>query len=402
MKLQNASQGDREHLKRKVTALEEQLTAFTRQQQQAHEQLAQWQQAFGAFAQHIAPPFLGSAPADREQQAGASDGVLEAQHQREQARAPKRARRDDGGRELVRGSSGGSAPNRHEPGSDAEGTAMHMASGSEADHTSTGTVAGPDGPTPPSAPAGTNIAHAARATPLQECSSSRAVAFHTEEAAGHHAAHHAGRQHVIQQPQKGKALESSASGNVTDRQPGLLSAMDLVESWLAQLLDGQQAASPCSNVAAGLAAAIASDPCLVPCVIAGFQNAILKPAASPIRRAAVSEREHTEASLADAQCGADFACSQPSAQPGQQRSMHAVLLCAIELDERLRAGGNKQESLLMLLEQQLHEAALQEEDAWETEACVLAAACGHLYRLQGKRQVSTRLHCSLSCILYDS
>ena len=75
MKVQSAALGDRKYLKRTVDGLQRQLGTFTEQQQKAHEQLSQWQQAFGAFAQHVVlPPPLGSAPVSHGQRSERQGG----------------------------------------------------------------------------------------------------------------------------------------------------------------------------------------------------------------------------------------------------------------------------------------------------------------------------------------
>ena len=85
MKVQSAAPGGREHLKRTVDSLQRQLNTFTEQQQKAHEQLSQWQQAFGAFAQcMVLPPPLGSAPVSHGQRLSDREAAAEAPHEDEQ------------------------------------------------------------------------------------------------------------------------------------------------------------------------------------------------------------------------------------------------------------------------------------------------------------------------------
>ena len=376
MKVQGAALCDREHLKRKVMSLEHQLTALMQQQQHAHEQLTQWQQAFGTFADHIAPPLLGSAPVSEERQAGDRQDSLEPQDRKEQERPSKRIRRH-AGRLDVKHSSGGSVPHRPEPISDAVGTAMRMPSSSEG--TSTGTVAGPDGSAlavPPGPPAASAPLHA----PLQDCGSSRAVALHEVMLPGQCAI---ARPQSYQQHQPGKVMESSASGNAMEREAAPPSAMEFVESWLVQLLDREQPAELCSRVAAQLAAAISSDACLMSCVVAGFESTLLRIVPLPERRVLSSRASSSNTASA----GNRLAASQHMVQPMQESAAQTVLSCAVELDQRLRAVSGQQECLLTLLERQLHQGSLQEEDAWETEACTLAAAAAQLYRIQDNQQV---------------
>ncbi len=375
MKLQNAAAGDREHLKQRVDSLEHRLTAFTQQQQQAHEQLTQWQQAFGAFAQHIAPPMLGSTPASEAQQNGNRQHILEPQHREDERPSKKICREAD--RLNVKDSSKGSVPTRPEPQTDAEGTVMHIVTGFDGDHTSTGTVAGPDG----SSPVKPSTAQALPSSiPLQECSSSRAVAFQAGVQPGHHKS---AKQQPLQQLETGKVLESSASGTAVVKNAEQASAMDVVESLLTQLLDSQQPAEVCSNAAARLASAICSGTCTVPCVIAGFESTLLRCHALPGRRALSVCELSSDGASADVKPS-----SQQKLQPRQQDTVHIVLSCAMELNQRLEAAGKQQESLLMLLEQHLHDGALQEDDAWETDACILSAAAAQLYRLQHHHQVT--------------
>lgn len=385
MKVQSAALGDREHLKRKVDGLQQQLTAFTHQQQEAHEQLTQWQQAFGAFAQHVAPPLLGGTPVSQEQLVGHGDAVHGVHQGREQGRPLKRICRDSG-RFNLKDSSKGSAQNKPGPLSEAEGTAMHMLSGSEGDHISTGTVAGPDGAMP-----GVTTAALAQHSinPLQECSSSRAVkAAHAGAAAGHHSADDAARHQLTQGFQRGRALESSASGTVADRAGEQPTAIDLVEGWVAQLLDHQRQADTGSKVAAGLAGAVRSDACPVPCVVAGFENALLRCTSARGRSTRPSHESFSGgAPAADEGCAGGLSSAWHSVQSGQHSDVHAILVCAVELSQRLSAGDSLEEDLLTLLEQQLHQSSLQEESPWETDAGLFAAACAHLYRLQSKKQV---------------
>ena len=382
VKAQGAALCEPMALKRKVASLEQRLTALLQHQGHAHEQLTQWQQAFGAFAQHIAPPLLGSTPVSEKRQAGNRHDSLEPQHRTEQERPSKRLCRDAACM-AVKDSSRGSAPSRPEPISDAVGTALHMASGSEGDHTSTGTVAGPDGNA-----LGVLEAHPAvqslAQSPLHECSSSRLVACHHMMPSGCHAT---ARTQAPPQQQPGKALESSAAGHAADREADPPSAMDLVESWLVQLLDRQQPADLAKNVAAGLAAAISADACLLPCVVAGFESTLLRSASSPERRVPSSPAKSCSPATADA----DFIGSQHIVQSKQWSAAHVGLDCAVEIDQHLIAVGSHQQCLLTLLQQQLHQASLQDEDAWETEACTLAAAVAHLYRLQHNQQVMSHI-----------
>ncbi|CAL5221237.1 g3391 [Coccomyxa viridis] len=385
VKVQSAALCDREPLKRKVDSLEHQLTALLQQQRHAHEQLTQWQQAFGTFAQHVAPPLLGSTPVSQERQTGKRKDSLEPQHRKEQERPSKKMSRDAGCLD-VKDSSKGSVPHGPEPMSDAEGTALHMASGSEGDRNSIGTVAGPDG-NAAAVPTGPSAAHVPAPAPLQDWSSSRAVA-------GHEALlpspFDRAPQDSHQHPQPGKALESSASGNAMEREAAPPSAMEFVESWLIQLLDRDQPAVLCSTVAAELATAITSGACLMPCVVAGFESTLLRIVSSPPMRVPASHASSSNTASA----GSRLAGSPHMVQPKQQSTAQRVLSCAVELDQRLTATGSQHEDLLTLLEQQLHQGSLQEEDAWEVEACILAAAAAQLYRLTDNQQ-------ALRVLLYD-
>lgn len=377
MKVQSAALCDREHLKRKVVSLEHQLTALLQQQQHAHEQLTQWQQAFGTFAQHIAPPLLGSTLVGEDRQADKGKDNLEPQHRKEQDRPSKRIC-TDAGRWEVKDSSRGSVPHRPEPMSDAVVTAMHVPSGSDGDRTSTGTVAGPDGnaATVQTGPPATHLVmHAA----VQDWSSSRAVADR-ELTPGCHAMAH---REFYQQSQPGKALESSASGNAMEREAAPPSALEVVESWLVQLLDRAQPAELYGRVATELAAAITSDTCLIACVVAGFETTLLRNASFPERRVTSAGASSSNT----ASPGSRLAGSPHIIQPKQQSAAQRVLACAVEVDRRLTAVGTQKECLLTLLEQRLHQGSLQEEDAWELEACILAAAAAQLYRLQQNQQV---------------
>ncbi len=376
MKVQSAALCDREQLKRKVVSLEHQLTALLQQQRHAHEQLTQWQQAFGTFAQHIAPPLPGSTPVSQEQQTGKRKDSLEPQHREEQERPSKKMSRDAGCLD-VKDSSKGSVPHGPEPLSDAEGTALHMASGSEGDRNSIGTVAGPDG-TAAAVPSGPPAAHVPVHAPLQDWSSSRAAAGHERPLPGLFVL-----QDSHQHPQPGKALESSASGNAMEREAAPPSAMEFVESWLIQLLDRDQPAELHSRVAAELATAITSGACLLPCVVAGFESTLLRIVSSPERRVPTSRASSSNVASA----GSRLAGSPHMVQAKQQSAAQRVLSCAVELDQRLNVTGSQQEGLLTLLEQQLHQGSLQEEDAWEVEACILAAAAAQLYRLTQNQQV---------------
>ena len=393
VKVQSAALCDREPLKRKVDSLEHQLTALLQQQRHAHEQLTQWQQAFGTFAQHVAPPLLGSTPVSQERQTGKRKDSLEPQHRKEQERPSKKMSRDAGCLD-VKDSSKGSVPHGPEPMSDAEGTALHMASGSEGDRNSIGTVAGPDG-NAAAVPTGPSAAHVPAPAPLQDWSSSRAVA-------GHEALlpspFDRAPQDSHQHPQPGKALESSASGNAMEREAAPPSAMEFVESWLIQLLDRDQPAVLCSTVAAELATAITSGACLMPCVVAGFESTLLRIVSSPPMRVPASHASSSNTASA----GSRLAGSPHMVQPKQQSTAQRVLSCAVELDQRLTATGSQHEDLLTLLEQQLHQGSLQEEDAWEVEACILAAAAAQLYRLTDNQQVMTHMQscseCSALCL----
>ena len=389
MKVQSAALCDREHLKRKVVSLEHQLTALLQQQRHAHEQLTQWQQAFGTFAQHVAPPMFGNIPVSQEQQTGKRKDSLEPQHRKEPERPSKRMSRDAGCLD-VKDSSKGSVPHGPEPMSDAEGTALHTASGSEEDRNSTGTVAGPDG-NAAAVPTGTPAAHVPTHTPLQDWSSSRAVAGHGGRLPG---PSDRALQDSRQQPQPGKALESSASGNAMEREAAPPSAMDFVESWLIQLLDRDQPAELCSRVAAELATAITSGACLMPCVVAGFEGTLLR-IASPERQVPTSHASSSNIASA----GSRLAGSPHMVQPKQQCAAQSVLLCAVELNQRLSSTGSQQEGFLTLLEQQLHQGSLQEEAAWEVEACILAAAAAQLYRLTQNQQVMIPLMSSSACLV---
>ena len=383
MKVQSAALGDREHLKRTVDGLQRQLSTFTEQQQKAHKQLGQWQQAFGAFAQHVVlPPPLGSAPVSHGQRLSDREAAAEAPH--EHGQVAKRVCRVDS-RAQVKGSSRGSVPNRPAAGSGTEGTALHMACCSEGEQTSIGTVAGPDG-AGAGLPTALQLTHARALTPPQDSSSSRAVQiYHTGILAAPDVTHLAAGAPPVHQLQRGRALESSASGTALDKEVCPPSAMDIVEAWLGQLQDKQGAAEASSSVAAGLAAATHSDACLVPCVIAGFQNALLRAAApcdgqthKPSRRP-----EAADVMAADVSCSAG-----PEIQLQQHSNVCAVLLCALEVSQRLSAGGGEGERLLALLEEQLQQGALHEEPPWEEEACLMSSACAHLFRLQGKQQVT--------------
>ena len=389
MKVQGAALGDGEHLKRKVASLEHQLTALLQQQRHAHEQLTQWQQAFGTFAQHIAPPLLGSTFVSEERQAGKGKDGLEPQHRKDQDRPSKRICRD--GRWDVKDSSRGSVPHRPEPMSNAVVTEMHLPNGSEGDRTSTGTVAGPDG-NAAAMQTGPPATHLVVHAPVQDWSSSRAVADCEVTPPGCHAA---AQQEFHQQPQPGKALESSASGNAMEREAVAPSAVEVAESWLVQLLDRAQPAEVCGRVAAELVAAIMSDACLMPCVVAGFESTLLRTATLPERQVPSAGASSSNT----ASPGSRLAGSPHIVQPKQSVAQR-VLACAVEVDRRLTAVGTQKEWLLTLLEQRLHQGSLQEEDAWELEACILAAAAAQLYKLQQNQQVMIPSTHSLGVLLY--
>ena len=388
MKVQSAALGDREHLKRTVDGLQRQLSTFMEQQQTAHEQLSQWQQAFGAFAQHVVlPPPLGSAPVSHGQRLSDREAAAEAPY--EHGQVAKRVCRVDS-RAQVKDSSRGSVPNRPAAGSGTEGTALHMACGSEGEQTSIGTVAGPDG-AGAGLPTALQLTHARAVTPLQDSSSSRAVQiYHAGILAAPDAAHIAAGALPVNQLQRGRALESSASGTALDKEVCPPSAMDVVEAWLGQLQDKQGAADASSSVAAGLAATLHSDACLVPCVIAGFQNAILRAAAPSNCQTHEPSRRPEAANI----MAAGVSCSAgPEMQLQQHSSVCAVLSCAVEVSQRLSARGGEGKRLLTLLEQQLQQGALHEQPPREEEACLMSSACAHLFRLQGKQQVTLASSC---------
>ena len=182
MKVQGAALCERQHLERKVTGLEQQLLALLQQP-------AAWTRAAVAVAAglwrfcttHRAPAAWAAPQSVRSGRLAIGMDSLEPQHRKEQDRPLKRFCRD-AGRLDVKDSSRGSVPYRPEPVRNPVGTAMHMASGSEGERTSTGTVAGPDGNSP-GVLTGLPAVQATPQTPLQECSSSRAVALSSGDAA---------------------------------------------------------------------------------------------------------------------------------------------------------------------------------------------------------------------------
>ena len=126
MKVQSAALGDRKYLKRTVDGLQRQLGTFTEQQQKAHEQLSQWQQAFGAFAQHVVlPPPLGSAPVSHGQRLSDREAAAEAPH--EHGQVAKESLPDGHPRPSQRQQQGQRSQTGLQPAAATEGTALHMA-----------------------------------------------------------------------------------------------------------------------------------------------------------------------------------------------------------------------------------------------------------------------------------
>ena len=170
-----------------------------------------------------------------------------------------------------------------------------------------------------------------------------------------------------------------------------VTAAEMVEGWLAGLTRGAGAisASQAAHTAAGLQAAHASGACPLPCLLAGFETALLECAAAAGPRLEPGPEAVSAAEAAGmggcADGGGHPWCSQDARSRGV---FEGLLRCACDLDERLRADGHGA-GVLEPLRAHLHArvlAAASELRAFDTEACVLCAATASLCRLLGSVQ----------------
>lgn len=174
-----------------------------------------------------------------------------------------------------------------------------------------------------------------------------------------------------------------------------VTAAEVVEGWLAGLTRGAGAigAAQAAHTAAGLQAAHASGACPLPCLLAGFETALLECAAATGPRLEPGP-EAVSAAAAAGVCGGASGgghswCSQDARST---RVSEWLLRCACDLDKRLRADGHGA-GVLEPLRAHFHERALSaagELRTFETEACAVCAATASLCRLLGSVQARVR------------
>ena len=176
-----------------------------------------------------------------------------------------------------------------------------------------------------------------------------------------------------------------------------VTAAEVVEGLLAGLTRGAGAitAAQAAHTAAGLQVAHASGACPLPCLLAGFETALLECAAATAPRLEPGPVAVSAAAAAGV-CGGATGATGGDSWGGQDarstRVSEWLLRCACELDERLRADGHGA-GVLEPLRAHLHERALSaagELRAFQSEACALCTATASLCRLLGSVQARVR------------